>query len=378
MPTLEEIKTIIEDQGASWEDFKKSNGQRLKNLEGVVGDLAELKSDFDKFVLSSQRPGAGGTLHDDADEEKGAFSVMVEGKELPVLRKAAQMARLYRKESGAENFSIGAYVTDVMTGRKAASSAAVVPTFVGAQIVDKVRAASTIVRAGAGTIPIDGPTNLAKITGDPTVYQHTEATDDISESDVTIVPVTLNPKALVAIIPLTLEVVQDSPNLDAVLQVAIANAFAAKVDALTLATILADTNIPTSAAGQDPAVWAKCLEAVSSALGVDQDLPTAMITNTADFMARASQLASTSGTWLGKPPVLARMEEYPTTRLTAGTAIYGGFERAVAIAMRAELRLELVRWGKATSGSHLLVAHMRGDGVVLQPKALYIQEKTVE
>ena len=375
MPTLDEIKSLIEEQGDSWESFKTSNGQRLKNLEGTVGELTELKADLDAFIIKSGRPFAGVSQQD--NDEKADFSVLVDGRSLPVLSKSAQASRYYRKESGAEDFSVGAYVTDVMTGRKAASSAAVVPTFVGAQIIDKVRAASTVVRAGTGTILIDGPTNLAKITGDPTVYQHTEAANDITESDVTIVPVNLNPKALVAIVPLTLEVVQDSPNLDSVLQIALANAFAAKVDALTLATILADINIPTSAAGQDPAVWAKCLEAVASALGVDQDLPTSMITNTADFIARASQLASTAGTWLGKPPVLSRMEEYPTTRMTAGTAIYGGFERAVAIAMRAELRLELVRWGKATSGSHLLIAHMRGDGVVLQPKALYIQEKTV-
>ena len=71
------------------------------------------------------------------------------------------------------------------------------------------------------------------------------------------------------------------------------------------------------------------------------------------------------------------MAEYPTTKISAGTAIYGGFERGFAIAMRQELRLEVVRFGKPTSASHVLVAHMRGAGVVLQPKQLFIQQKTV-
>ena len=251
------------------------------------------------------------------------------------------------------------------------------PSYVSAQVIDDVRAVTTVVRAGAGTIPIDGPTNLAKITGDPTVYQHTEAANDIVASDITIVPVTCDPKALVAIVPLSMEVVADSPNLDQVLRTSLAAAFAGKLDALCLATILADTAIPDSAAGQDPAIWLKCLEAVGAALAADQPLPTAMITNTADYIARASQLASTAGSWLGKPPALSGMVELPTTGITAGLAVYGGFARSFAVAMRQELRLEVIRFGNATSGMHSLVAHMRADGIVLQPKGLFIQKKTI-
>jgi HK97 family phage major capsid protein len=218
---------------------------------------------------------------------------------------------------------------------------------------------------------------LARIIGDPTVYQHTENTDDIVESDIDLEPVTANPKMLAALIPLTQEVVSDSPNLNAALNMAIAAAFGAKLDALSLATILADTDIPTSAAGQDPALWQKCLEAVSAAMTANQPLPSSMITSTADFIARAAQLASTAGSWLGKPPVLSGMSEHPTTGVTAGTAIYGGFAQAFALAMRQELRLEVIRWKNPGKATHLLVAHMRADGVVLQPKRLFIQQKTV-
>ncbi|MBD5801325.1 Phage capsid family protein [Azoarcus sp. Aa7] len=363
--TLGEIKKLIVSQGDAFEAFKAKQDERF-------GDLSK---EFEGFAIKAgrQKIGGGG----DHTESKAPFYVEIDGQRVPVLQKSARLADHVAAGMGDSDFSIGEYVRDVMTGRKAASSSALVPTFVGAQVIDDVRAATTVVRAGAGTIAIDGPTNLAKITGDPTVYEHTEAAADISESDITLAPVTLNPKALVALIPLTMEVVADSPNLDAVLRTSLATAFGAKLDALSLATILADTAIPDSAAGQDPAIWAKCLEAVGAAMGANQPLPTAMITNTADFIARASQLASTAGSWLGKPPVLANMAELPTTGIVAGKAIYGGFERSFAVALRNELRLEVVRWGKATSGSHLLVAHMRGAGVVLQPKGLFIQLKTV-
>jgi HK97 family phage major capsid protein len=234
-----------------------------------------------------------------------------------------------------------------------------------------------LVEAGAGSIIIDGPTNLARITTSPTVHLHTEGETDISESDVVATAVVLNPKVLAVLIPLTTELVQDSPNLDAVLNMALAQAFAAKVDALGLAALLADAGIPESAAGQDPAIWAKVLEAVGSALALNQGIPHAHISAPADFIARAAQLASTAGSWLGKPPALAGMAELQTSVLTAGTALFGNFAEAFALAVRSDLRVEVVRHAKPTSGSHLLVAHARIGGIVLQPGKLYRQLKTV-
>lgn len=366
MANIDDVLKLLEKSEESIERFKEKHNAHLE----------ELHQRMDDFEAKKNRENLFGGKDDSAKDQ--TFWVQVDGKRLPVLGKSARLGSSAQRQIGdEEEFSIGNYVRDVMTGRKAASSTALVPTGVSSLVIDDVRAASTVVRAGAGTIVIDGPQNVAKITGDPTVYQHTEAAADISLSDITIAPVKLDPKALVAIVPLSMEVVADSPNLDQVLRVSLAAAFAGKLDALSLATILADTNIPHSAAGQDPAIWAKCLEAVGAALAANQPLPTSMIGNTADFIARASQLASTAGSWLGKPPVLSGMAELPTTKVTAGTAIYGGFERSFAIALRQQLTLEVIRFGNATSGLHHLVAHMRGDGLVLQPKGLFIQKKTV-
>ena len=375
MSDVQQIKSLIEEQGDAFAQFKSVQDQRFDNIE-------ENMCTFNAWMLKETSPfgsKSGFTSSTSKAQDRGSFSIkMTDGSIVPVLGKSLSCVDFYpKKQQHEEEFSIGEYAKNVMLGTKAASSSALVPTYVSSQVIDNVRAQSTVVQAGAGTIIIDGPTNLAKVTGDPTVYEHTEGATDITESDITLVPVTLNPKALVALVPLTMEVVADSPNLDAVLNASLSAAFGAKLDALALATILADANIPTSASGQDPAIWLKCLEAVGAAMAVNQPLPESMICNTADFIARASQLASTAGSWLGKPPALANMAEYPTTNVTAGTAIYGGFSRGFAIALRQELRLEVVRFGKPTSASHVLVAHMRGAGVVLQPKRLFIQEKTV-
>lgn len=360
--TMTEIKTILEDQGITMKNWRDKKDAEFAELNGIVEDLHK----------KANRPQGGGS-----SKLEIKHLLTADGRRLPLLSAEQKAADLYRTDD-SDGFNLGDFCRDAVVGsRKAASGAALVPTYVGSQIIDSVRARTVLVAAGAGTILIDGPTNLARLTSGPTVYQHTEAATDITESDIVAAPVALNPKLLAVLVPLTVELVQDSPNLDALLTIALAGAFAAKLDALGIATLLADTNIPKSAAGQDPAVWLKVLEAVGSALALNQALPSAHISAPADFIARASQLASTAGSWLGKPPALASMAELQTTSLTAGTAFSGTFAEAFAIAMRSELRVEVVRHAKPTSASHLLVAHMRADGIVLQPAKLYKALKTV-
>jgi hypothetical protein len=248
---------------------------------------------------------------------------------------------------------------------------------VSARIIDAIRAKARVVQAGALTIPIEGKTSIARIDADPTVIEHTEGAGDITESLPVFSPVALDPKVLACLIPLSIEVVQDSPNLDAALNRSIAAAFASKLDTLSIATILADGTIPTSGAGEATDSWAGVVAALGSMLAADQDIPSALICGPGDFAARAGELSSETLQWLGPVPVLATMLDLPTTSMSDGTAIYGGFAAGFGIAVRQELRLEVVRWGKAAYGSHLLVAYARMGGNVLQPASLYIQQASV-
>jgi hypothetical protein len=364
-PSMEALANSIDQIAGAFDGFKSRSEE----------SNAQLRSKLEWMETKLSRPGAFVSNNGD----QGAIRTLktAAGESLPFLRAEQKLADL--RDTRGDSFDLGEYCRSALLGSreaKTASGPALVPTGVGSQVIDKVRAKTAIVAAGAGTIIIGGPTNLARLTQDPTVYQHTEAATDISESDILATPVSLNPKLLAVLVPLSVELVSDSPNLDALLQTSIAAAFAAKIDALSIATLLADANIPKSAATQDPAIWLKTLEAVGSALAVNQDLPFAHIGATADFIARASQLASTAGSWLGKPPALSAMRELFTTSMSAGTALFGDFASGFAIALREELRIEVVRHAKPTSGSHLLVCHMRADGVVLQAGRLFKQMKT--
>ena len=74
MSDILEIKKLIEAQGQAWEEHKKTNDElikakaegkavadleaKLSKVSAEMDKLSELKADFDKFLLESQRPGA--------------------------------------------------------------------------------------------------------------------------------------------------------------------------------------------------------------------------------------------------------------------------------------------------------------------------------
>ena len=374
--TNEEFQTIIAEMGKK---FSEVRGNIENRFDAYDQDLDELKNQTDaieKAVATGAMPGGKGPVRGTPDDR---FAVTVEGKRIPVLGKADKLATTFPAPSG-EKWSVGDFVKGSLGMKVNASvlerGTATVPQYVSAEIIDLVRAKARLIQAGALTIPIEGKTNLCRIDADPTVYQHTEAANDISESAPTLTPVALDPKALVALVPLSMELVQDSPNLDAALNMSLAGAFASKLDTLGLATILADGDIPTSASSEVTDTWAGTMSAVGSMLAADMDVPKACICVPADFIARASQLASTAGSWLGPPPVLANMLDLPTTSMTEGYAVLGDFS-GFGIAVRHDLRLEVIRFAKPTYASHVLVAYARMEGYVLQPNVLYNQVDTV-
>jgi HK97 family phage major capsid protein len=308
-----------------------------------------------------------------------------DGRTLPMLNSAERFADHHRRPAN-DRFSLADWVRGNMGAgpmQNTASSSATVPVWLGSQIIDSVRAQTRVVQAGCGSIMVDGPTVLAKITTNPTVYQHTEGANDISTSDLVLSPVTLNPQLLVCEIPLTIELVEDSPNLDLALKMALSGTFAAKTDSLCMTKLLADASILDSAAGESCATWAGTLAAIGSALAANQGLPKALICNPSDYIARHGLLAENKagsenvGGWLGTPELLKGMADLFSTGCTAGHAIFGDWARAFALAIRHDLRLEIVRWNDPSRASHLLIAHMRVDGFILQSGHLYHQKTTV-
>jgi HK97 family phage major capsid protein len=334
--------------------------------------IERFKTRLDRLETKLARPGAGHT----AEADNGPTVIKdADGREHKLYTKGQRIADLSAREDASHD--LAAFVTDAVLGRKSVSRGpALVSTGLGGMIIDLVRDLTVISEAGASTLALTGPTNATRLTGDPTAHQHTEGANDITQSDVATEAVLLDPRAIVVRIPVTAEAVEDSANLGAVLQMSLAGTFAGKLNALTLATILGTAAIPKSTVAHATATWQGTMLAIGAAMAAKQPLPTALIGNAADFVARASQLASTAGSWLGKPPALSGMTEYPTPAIAAGLAVLGGFSRGLLLAVRQEMRLEVVRFADPGRYSHELIAHMRADGYVTQPASLFVQKLT--
>lgn len=359
-----EVKTLLKDVNSKLQD-QAELGARLQAVE--------------QLVVQMDTEGRGNPIYQQATPTGGILSGDM-GSKIRVLAKGQPMSR-GSFQTGEDEFSLSNFVRAGMGIERprnaVVSGNGLVPVGVASNIIDAMREKSAIANSGALVIEIDGPTNVGRIDSDPTVSQHTEGIEDVSESVPVFSGVALNPKSLVCNIPLSAEVVADSANLGALLRASISGAFAAKLDELCLATILADGNVPVSSVSQDPASWQGVLSAVASGMVFNQGLPTALISNPADMILRASELAETGGTWLGRPALLDALLELSSNGLDAGTAIFGNWAQAFAVAVRSQLQLEIVRYARAASFSHLLVASMRADGYVIQPNGLFIMDKTV-
>ncbi|PSJ18452.1 phage major capsid protein [Nitrosomonas supralitoralis] len=360
------MKIVMEAFGS----FKAAHDEKFNGLQEQADRLEEILN----------RP-LNGTPKAEVSQPN-RFAVTVQGKKIPVLGREDRLASYFRPQpsNGDQEWSLSGFVRNSMglghNNSVLERGSATVPEFLASQIIDSIRANNTLIKSGALTLPLDGKTAIGRIDTDPIAYAHVEGISDISESLPVFSPIVLDPEMIAVQIPLSVEIVADSANLDLLLRTSIAAAVAKKLDTLGITALLADANIPESAAGEDTETWSGLIAAAGSHIAADGDWPKAVISNAADYTKRISQLAG-DGHWISKPPELLPMSDLFTSSMTAGKSIMGSFEKGLLLGMRQELRLEVVRWHQAASASHLLVAYMRGAFYTVQPKALYRQLKVV-
>ena len=138
--------------------------------------------------------------------------------------------------------SLRGYLTGEWDGaeleRKAMASSAlgaILPTPIGNQIIDLARNASTVIRAGAVTVPMTTATlKLARLTGDVTAGWYSEA-GTISESDGTLDSVTLTARKMACLVRINREILEDSaPGVDSIIRNSVAQAMALELDRIAL------------------------------------------------------------------------------------------------------------------------------------------------
>ncbi len=263
------------------------------------------------------------------------------------------------------------------------------PTILSAQIIDRLRAQSVLIRAGARTVPLTSDQNvIAKLTADPTPAWRAESAA-IAISDPTFGAVTLAPKSLAVLIKFSRELLADSVNLEAALLQAVTGAMALEVDRAGLFGTAADSQprgVVNVSGINAIDVGGKLTAHAGGAFGPLVAARTALLTANAGEPSAFVMSPREDGTFTGlragdgqpvmAPPRIAAIPQFVTTSVATNlgvgtnesTIIAGAFQHLL-IGVRENIRFVVLRERYAETGELALVCHLRADIAVEHPLA---------
>lgn len=323
-----------------------------------------------------------------------------EGRPIEVLDRGEKLARPGDNTSGVtlERF-LGAIVTgrgldkirgDLGTTPDSAGGYTV-PTFLARDFIDRMRAQSVLLQAGAQTVLMEGKTlRIAKITQDPTVTWRASENAAITPSDPTFGAVEFQAKTIAALTKLSLELAQDSPNAEQAVVRALTGAMALAIDK---AGLHGATNGPagliavggrtqvTGVGAPDYDDFLNGLEALAAA-----DVPIEACTNWimsprtwGDLVRLKTGLASDLSP-RPLPPALQGHKQYVSTSVLntlgagAESAIFGGNFRDVLFGVRNNITVRVLSERYMDSLSIGIVAYGRVDWQVAHPASVLTLE----
>ena len=233
--TTNEILDLIQKQGESFEAFTKRQDARFKALE----------ADFIEVAKKSGRPFATDASGQDTAPQSSGWINAKTAEPILVLKHGQALAKAHR---GSDAPSIGRLLRGLCLGGTApdanelaeerknlnmGSDPAGGYTVNGAladQWIDALRANMVLSKAGALTLPMDaGKVSIARVTADPTCSWHGEGAA-LPAAEPTFGALNLTAKTVVCLVKFSVELAQDSANLEQQLEGVITRAMANAID----------------------------------------------------------------------------------------------------------------------------------------------------
>ena len=332
----------------------------------------------------------------DAEWSPAGFTVLRHTDEEPLThalkpeQRMVEWARKHTKQNH-EEISPGAYLRAMVLGGKTdaekralsegtdSAGGFTVPDVLSAQLIDRLRASSVLIRAGARTIPLTSDQNyIAKIASDPVPAWRAEAAS-IAESDPTFARVSLAPKSLAVLVKVSREVLEDSLNIEAALVLALTQAMALEVDRAGLfgsgtgsvpQGLANMAGIGAVALNNPLTTYAPLIAARTQVLTANAGEPTAFIMHPRED-GTLTGLTATDGQPLQAPAKIAAIPQLVTTSVpivggvgtNEGSIITGNFSRFM-IGLRNGLRIEMLKERYADTHQYAFVAHLRATFAV--------------
>jgi HK97 family phage major capsid protein len=324
------------------------------------------------------------------------------GQAVPVLTREHRVADFVSGSSAAQEVGISGYLKSLALGPSndlerrvlgegtIGAGGATVPTPLAADIIDRMRAMTVSIQAGALTIPMTSQTLLmARVITDPTGGWRAENAA-IVESDPVFDTVTLTAKTWAVRFQVSRELLEDGQNIDAACRNILAQSAAVALDQAILVGagtaneplgIRGQSGIQAVSMGVNGAAftgWAPVLNAVQSLETANSTAVTAMVMH--PRTARAiNGLVDTTNQPLNAPPRIAGVPQLTTVSMpiteTQGTSnnassiITGDFSQ-VMIGLRTDLQIQVLQERFAEVGQIGFIAWMRADVALARPAAL--------
>ena len=323
------------------------------------------------------------------------------GKPLTVLNSSDKLADSSRDDHRHGTINFGDIVRGMATGkatpdvRNALSEGTdsaggfTVPAILLPQLIDRMRAQQVCIKAGARTLMLDTmKTSIARLDTDPTAAWRNENAA-VANSDAVFSAVVLQPRSLAVIVQLSMELLEDSINLNEAMQLAFSGSFAVELDRAALfgtgtppqpLGIFNTAGIGLVSMGVNGALltnYDPFVDAWQILADANSPEPTAAIM-APRTSAKAAKLKDTQNQPLRKPPLIEALPMYSTTSTpitqTQGTSniassvIVGDFSQLL-FGIRTDLRIQLLRELYAATGQYAFLCHLRADVAVEHPQA---------
>lgn len=271
-----------------------------------------------------------------------------------------------------------------------------VPTPLAAEFIDRLRAKSVAIRAGARTVPMTSSSlAIARLDTDPAVTWRLE-NSLIDDSDPAFSRVLLEAKGVAGIVKVSRELLSDSVNVSEMVTNAFAQAMALELDRVAIwgdglddgpVGITGTTGInevEMAANGAALASYDKLIDAVYQMQLDNSEDPTAMVLHPRTA-AELAKLKDGMENPLVAPEMIARIPRLTSTAAsiaeTQGTAtnassiVFGDF-RNLFIGVRDEMNITVLRERYADYGQVAFLCWMRAD-VQLAHKASFCRLKGI-
>lgn len=395
---IEQTRIILDLADSQDRALTDTEDREYKKLESMIDELGreisreERQLAREAELARSHREGVR-FLNSSETENVEIASTTVKPKE-SFCRNLEERGLIKKPEFG--NLGLGAVMRSMALGprneleRRALSEGSdsaggvSVPDVTLARFIDKLRAQTVCIRAGAQTLPLTSDkVTIARTTTDPTVAWRAENAA-VAESDPAFEGLVFVPQSLAVYFKVSRELLEDSVNIEQALEASLIGALSVELDRVALEGsgtapepkgIIASTGIGSVAVSAAITNWDKFIDGLYE-LWVDSAAdPTGIVMHPRTLQTISKFKEGTTNAPLPKPPVLANVPIYRTTGLsitlspgTATTVVMGNFSELI-IGIRTQLQIEILRELFAGNLQVGFLAFLRADIGLAHPQS---------